>query len=1280
LFTPTILDGSKFEQTMSAVKAVVDDLAKDIGDAKGNFDTLTDAARALGNGKYGPVAVAEAMKSLGQAGLTSSQILAGIKPVLDLAAAGEMQLGAAADHAADSMNAFGLRASDLNRVVDAMAAAASASTINISDMAETLKYASPLAAALGQSIESVSTGIGLLGNAGLKGSMAGTGLAHVFQQLSKKADEADEMLRRYGSSFAAVDPQVKSLTEIVLEFQRVGVSTADMMDFFGAFAGRAMLSLKNTTTEAIAKMTEALQNNLGSAADQAAIRLQNVRGTWAELRSALQNLNIEVFNAMKQQISEVLKTATQLIIKFQLWASENSKIVATIGTVAGGLAAFAAAVAAVGVPLGVTVMALGNLAAAAGTVIAALGNIEVAIGAGLAAAFTGLLIPILISLGQHFDELKEIASLTWTQGIEPFIAGMQEGFPTALAGVQEAFSGLNTAVGGALGHWKEALQNLDPAKVSDFGNLFVQIMGQIAEAVINASTIIVKNLKLIYEGLKLVIPGLGVVFDLSEKLLGEASGGAAEVKKSYDELVAIFDELKLRADAFTESSGEQVENARKVVKEQQELVSLLERQSHLKPSEFGKLGDLMDRNPNMRGDLENSVDATKAQLTKAEQELAKAKAAQRDLAPNSDLYAQAGERIRALTEVVRRWRDTLATAERNLKDFDKALEDNPGMLDKDADGFRKLSAELREYEAAINKAKAAQEAMGKGENKFQRAVDSIDEPKQTGTAGELQKADQLKEKNEEILKQRREQLSAMIEGMEAAGAMNDRFDDQIKKLKEQRELHKDNAEKVAELDKRLKVLNDAQQAANANRIESELRVKELREDRDKVDELLIKNQANTEDKKTKIMEQAEQKRKAHLLDLEADAAREKGNHTLQAKKEAEKFLEEEKKKLDDLYQLDGVNDAKITAERQAAEEAAERKAQAMREKGIKEDAQAKKKKAKDVLGDAEKAAEQSLAKQVHSVEQLYALYQAIAAIRRDQEHRAEMAALKALELERQAQNKAAKAVARPTDAVAQNRALQAQNAARVAKAFASARANQAGVEDPFGEASDLGMKVHENQVRNSARAAVNLRKTIDGALDTIFSRFEELQERISSVGETLATSFGSDKFQPLIDGVYELRDNIINALDSIQNEFTFAPEKWSSAFLAAWQGAAQQIVDAVISTMEQIKHEMDPETKHSPSLVDVWNMNVDTVRGGINRIGSVLSKFGPQMSGLSLGTLVHPRPHPMIAGVPTQVGSSSTINDHRSMTMHVNTSYGLADMKRHVGNVIGDAFAAKGTR
>ena len=172
-----------FEGQMSTVKALMTGSCKTTAELDAATAQLTQKAKELGSTTaFTSVEVGQAMEYMAMAGWQTNDILTSVSGVMDLAAASGEDLAIVSDIVTDSMTAFGMSASgefadgisNASHYADVLAAASTSANTNVSLMGETFKYVAPLAGTLGYSAEDTAIAIGLMANAGIKGSQAGT--------------------------------------------------------------------------------------------------------------------------------------------------------------------------------------------------------------------------------------------------------------------------------------------------------------------------------------------------------------------------------------------------------------------------------------------------------------------------------------------------------------------------------------------------------------------------------------------------------------------------------------------------------------------------------------------------------------------------------------------------------------------------------------------------------------------------------------------------------------------------------------------------------------------------------------------------------------------------------------------------------------------------------------------------------------------------------------------------------------------------------------------------
>lgn len=295
-----------YEQTMSGVAAVT-------GATTDQMIELKETARDLGaTTRFSAREAAEGMRLLGQAGFKTNQIIEAMPGLLDLAVAGELSIKDATDITAASLAGFRLQASDSARAADVLAAAATNSNTNVFQLGDAIKYVAPIAAGMGITIEDTAAAIGVLSNAGLQGSMAGTGLRQVLSSLATPTKEAADTLRAYGIAAQDVNPATHSLTEILETLAKAGLTTTDALVIAGDRGGNALSTLVQST-DSLVKLNGVMDQAGGAAKRMAGIMGDNWRGDLLQLRSAVEELGLKMGDA---GLSKYMRDATQSATDF----------------------------------------------------------------------------------------------------------------------------------------------------------------------------------------------------------------------------------------------------------------------------------------------------------------------------------------------------------------------------------------------------------------------------------------------------------------------------------------------------------------------------------------------------------------------------------------------------------------------------------------------------------------------------------------------------------------------------------------------------------------------------------------------------------------------------------------------------------------------------------------------------------------------------------------------------------------------------------------------------
>ena len=274
-----------FETEMSHVKAIS-------GATEEEFASLTNKARELGaTTKFTATESAQAFGYMAMAGWKPEQMEAGIEGVINLAAASGESIASVSDIVTDAMTAFGLSADQSTHFADVLAQSAASSNTNVGMLGESFKYIAPLAGAMGYSIEDVGIALGLMANAGVKGSMAGTSLRTAISNLAAPTDQMLTAMEKYGISLTDEEGNMKTLAGVMENTRESlrGLSedeqAAAVKTIFGKNAMSGMLAIINATDEDYQSLTDSINNADGAAGRMADTMLDNMQGSLTLLSS-----------------------------------------------------------------------------------------------------------------------------------------------------------------------------------------------------------------------------------------------------------------------------------------------------------------------------------------------------------------------------------------------------------------------------------------------------------------------------------------------------------------------------------------------------------------------------------------------------------------------------------------------------------------------------------------------------------------------------------------------------------------------------------------------------------------------------------------------------------------------------------------------------------------------------------------------------------------------------------------------------------------------------------
>ena len=457
--TASVKTAADFESSMSKVAAVSGASGKELED-------LTAKAREMGSKtKFSASEAAEAMNYMAMAGWKTEDMLSGIEGVMNLAAASGEDLATTSDIVTDALTAFGLSAQDSGHFADVLAAASSNANTNVSMMGETFKYAAPIAGALGFSVEDTAEAIGLMANAGIKGSQAGTSLRTIMTNLSGDVKICGQNIGEVTIATTNADGSMRDLSDILADCRTAfsGLSESEKAAAAESLVGKnamsGFLALMNAGEGDIAKLSGAINNCNGAAQSMADTMNDNLEGQLTILKSQLQELAIS--------FGEILLPAVKSIVSFL------QGFINVLNSMPDGMKQTIVTIALVAAALGPVLIIIGKVISAVGTIMTIVpkvaGVIKTVQGAFAALNATMLANPIVLIIAaiaalvaafiylwntneefrqfwiDLWEDIKEIAIAVW-EALKAFFSAAWEAIKATAETIWNAIAGFFTGL------------------------------------------------------------------------------------------------------------------------------------------------------------------------------------------------------------------------------------------------------------------------------------------------------------------------------------------------------------------------------------------------------------------------------------------------------------------------------------------------------------------------------------------------------------------------------------------------------------------------------------------------------------------------------------------------------------------------------------------------------------------------------------------------------------------------------------------------------------------
>lgn len=512
-----------FESSMSQVQATMgitkDSMSEVDGQSVNTMDTLSDLAKKMGSETaFSASECAEALNYLALAGYDTQEMCDTLPTVLNLAAAGNIDLASASDMVTDAMSALGMETSDADKMVDQMAKTASSTNTSVGQLGEGILTIGATAKSIKGGTAELNTAIGILANNGIKGAEGGTHLRNVILSLQNPTDKAASQMEALGVSVFDSEGNMRSLNDILgdLNTSMDGMTAEEKANIISKIFNKTDLSSVNAllanTGDTWDELQTSIENSGGAAQQMADTQLDNLSGQLTILKSAVEGFAISIGETLMPMVKNIVakiqsfvdwlnnldEGTRQVIVKIGLFVAALGPVLVILGTVISKVGVTMQAFSKLGLKISGAVANAGGLSGVMGklgTAIMGVNPVVLAVVAAIAllvGAFVHLwrtnedfrnnIIAIwnrikavfenfakgitdrLNALGFNFENFGEVVKAVWNafcsvlapvfEGVFTQIANILEGVLGVILGIVDVFIGIFT------GNWSQVWEGV----------------------------------------------------------------------------------------------------------------------------------------------------------------------------------------------------------------------------------------------------------------------------------------------------------------------------------------------------------------------------------------------------------------------------------------------------------------------------------------------------------------------------------------------------------------------------------------------------------------------------------------------------------------------------------------------------------------------------------------------------------------------------------------------------------------------------------------------------
>ncbi len=474
LGTAAVSTVSTFESSMSQVQATMgvtaDSVSELNGESVNTMDALSDLAKEMGSTTaYSASECAEALNYLALAGYDTQQMVDTLPTVLNLAAAGDIDLASASDMVTDAMSALGMETSDADVMVDQMAKTASSTNTSVEQLGEGILKIGATAKSIKGGTAELNTALGILANNGIKGAQGGTHLRNVILALQSPTDGAAACMEELGVSVYDSQGEMRSLNDILgdLNASMDSMTSEERDNIISTIFNKTDLASVNALLANTGDEWDSLQSSItdcgGAAQQMADTQLDNLSGQLTILKSALEGLAISFGEILLPTVKSIVSAVQGFVDKLNSMDEQTQKVIVTVGIIAAALGPVLIVVGKLITAVGTIMKVVPKVAGVIKTVktaFAALNAVMLANPIFLIIAAIVALVAIFVVLWNKCDAFREFwinlwegiktAAVTVFYALKNFFVGAWDAitgvFSGALDGIKGTVTGAFTAI------------------------------------------------------------------------------------------------------------------------------------------------------------------------------------------------------------------------------------------------------------------------------------------------------------------------------------------------------------------------------------------------------------------------------------------------------------------------------------------------------------------------------------------------------------------------------------------------------------------------------------------------------------------------------------------------------------------------------------------------------------------------------------------------------------------------------------------------------------------